>query len=214
MAVTFTKQEIELGKAMGLSNVSSQSDKDQIKAFAQANGVSSVNSNNDLAKLLPLVKTPQETSPGSNQWTNPNDLVKGGSYSGAAPASKPASSSSIPSAASNGSVGSSGFDEMMMNLNQQLAAQQANFQAQVAAQQLAQQAQTDQMNKALEAALKPIESVKAPDSASGWKGTEEQAKKDIESLLLSSSVLTAAAGGGNTGTGGTKSSDLKSLVIA
>jgi hypothetical protein len=58
MAISFTSQEIELGRAMGLRNVNSQNDLAQIRAFARDNGVNSLDSQNDLKILLPRLQVP------------------------------------------------------------------------------------------------------------------------------------------------------------
>jgi len=211
MAVTFTAQEKALGKAMGLKDVNSQADKDQIAAFAKANGVNNVNSQGDLDKLLPKVQTPKETSPGSNVWVNPNDLVKGGSYAGA-PVAKPASPTSIPSAATDGSSSNSAFESLMMSLNQQLAEQQTTFQMQQQQAMQAAQVQNAEMAKMMAEALKPMEPTKTPDSASGWKDAGPEAKSQIESLLMAS----PAASSGSSIVGGVtdKAKDLSALLIA
>jgi hypothetical protein len=190
MAVTFTEQELALGKAMGLSNVSSQSDLNQIKAFAAANGVKNLNSANDLNALLPKVQAPKETSPGSNVWTNPNDLVKGGSYAGA-PIVTPLAPGTLPKAAADGTSSAFDFQALLMQQQASLAAQNQAFQ--LAQQQFAQQQalQQAEMTKQLQAAQLAAAPPTAAAQTSGWKPASG-AKSTLESLLLGTEAVTGA----------------------
>jgi hypothetical protein len=188
MAVTLTDLQIQLGKAMGLSNPNSQSDLNQINAFAAANGVKNLNSQNDLNALLPKVQTPKETAPGSNVWVNPNDLVKGGSYAGAPTPTAPAA---LPAAAANGSTPAFDFQALLMQQQASLAAQSQAFQ--LAQQQFAQQQslQQQQMMQQLQEAAVSATPTGTPAPVSGWKPAKGAAAA-LDALFLGSSATTDA----------------------
>lgn len=189
MALTFNAQQIALGKALGFKDVSSQSDLDQINAFAKAHGVSNINSANDLNALLPKISTAAPTQVAPNEWRNPNDLRANAPTTTGTGIIQP--SGGLPRTAANGSASS-------MDLNQLLMQQQASLQAQnqafaMAQQQFGQQqaAQQAQMQQQLLAAQNAAAPPGAAPSASGWK-PNDSGRTQLESLLLGTQAVTGA----------------------
>lgn len=219
MSLTFTAQEIALGKALGLNNVSSQNDLNQIRAFASSHGVSAVNSQNDLNALIPRIQAPVMVSPGTNggasTWSNPNN-PGGGTYAGA-PTTAPRPPAGIPAAASNGSSSNSSFNSMMMQMNQQIAQQQQAFAMQQQQAQMAAQMQAAQMQEMMATALAPAAPLTPAQSASGWQGAGDAAKEEIEALLLTSTASPSSLGVATPGAlaaGSPSGKDLAALMIA
>jgi hypothetical protein len=196
MPVTFNEQQLALGRAMGFGVVSSQRDLDQINAFARANGVNNLSSQNDLNALLPRLQTPYETSPGSNQWVNPNDLTANrGTYAGAATST---TGGGLPQVAADGSSSASDLSSLLMQQQASLKAQNDAFmqsQQAFAQQQAAQQAQMQQQlllaRNSANAATPGSVAGATGQATTGWN-SNTAGRSSLESLLLGTQAVTGA----------------------